>query len=90
MISCLKLYLWLLVSSLSLTASLVTVLQSSQIYYDRSPKIRIKGSGFNVEDRNVYLDIATNIGTLTKNKDYMINMDGDGEGVILKLLSNRM
>jgi len=80
---------------LSLLASFavaeVTILQGQvQTVYDRSPKLRIKGSGFDAEDHDISLDIsAVGQSSLKVNKDFTITKDDQGEGIILKLLSNR-
>lgn len=66
----------------------VTVLRSVQTLYDRSPKLRIKGTGFDVEDHQIILEIAAQgQPTLKIDKDFLISKDDDG--LILKLLSGR-
>jgi len=68
----------------------VTVLKSSQVVYDKSPKLRIKGSGFDADDHDIKLDLGA-IGQprLVPDKDFMVSKDSDGDGLILKLLGNR-
>jgi hypothetical protein len=68
----------------------VTVLKSSQVVYDKSPKLRIKGSGFDADDHDIKLDLGA-IGQpqLIPDKDFMVSKDSDGDGLILKLLGNR-
>ena len=66
----------------------VTVLKSVQTLYDRSPKLRIKGSGFDVDDHSIVLELsARGQPSLKIDKDFMITKDDDG--LILKLLSGR-
>lgn len=68
----------------------VTVLRTTQYIYDKSPKLRIRGSGFEVPDHDIILDIGSSgQPSLTVDKDYMITKDADGDGLILKLLGNR-
>eukprot|EP00981_Chlorochromonas_danica_P002645 scaffold520_cov160-Ochromonas_danica.AAC.2 len=68
----------------------VTVLKTNQYIYDKSPKLRIRGSGFDAEDHDIILELGVGGQTnLAVDKDFMISKDPDGEGVILKLLGNR-
>eukprot|EP01039_Chlorochromonas_danica_P011757 gene11757-13214_t len=68
----------------------VTVLKTNQYIYDKSPKLRIRGTGFDAEDHNIILELGVGGQTnLAVDKDFMISKDPDGEGVILKLLGNR-
>jgi len=80
--------LFVVVLLLSACAAEVTILKAVQTLYDRSPKLRIKGAGFDVEDHDIILDIsAQGEESLRVEKDFMINKDDDG--LILKLLVNR-
>ena len=66
----------------------VTVLKVVQTIYDRSPKLRIRGSGFDVDEHNILLELsASGQPSLKDDKDYLITKDDDG--IILKLLSAR-
>ena len=66
----------------------VTVLKIVQTIYDRSPKLRIKGTGFDADDHDITLDIsAPGQESLRADKDFLITKDDDG--IILKLLSAR-
>jgi len=69
----------------------VTILiNQPQTVYDRSPKLRIKGNGFDADDHDITLEIsAVGQPSLKVNKDFTITKDDQGEGIILKLLSNR-
>jgi hypothetical protein len=68
----------------------VTVLKQVQTIYDRSPKLRIRGSGFDADDHDIILEIGSQgQPPLVVDKDYLINADEDGDGLILKLLTNR-
>jgi hypothetical protein len=68
----------------------VTILKTRQTVYNRSPKIRIKGAGIDMPEDDIRLDIgAINQPSLTPDKDFIITKDDDGDGLILKLLSNR-
>ena len=68
----------------------VTVLRTAQVIYDRSPKLRIRGTGFDADENDIHLEIgAFGQSPLTVNKDFMITKDSDGDGLILKLLTNR-
>ena len=79
-----------LLSCVSFVLSEVTVLKQVQTIYDKSPKLRIRGSGFDVEDHDITLDIGSpGQPTLVAGKDYLINTDGAGDGLILKLITNK-
>jgi hypothetical protein len=66
------------------------VLEDVQVIYDKSPKLRLKGSGFDANDHDIILELgAQNQPTLRVDKDYLITKDADGDGLILKLLGNR-
>ena len=68
----------------------VTVLKTVQVLYDKSPKLRIRGSGFDANDHDISLTIgATGQPSLVADKDFMVTKDSDGDGIILKLLGNR-
>ncbi len=68
----------------------VVVTSKPQTIYDRSPKIRLKGSGFDAEDHDINLEIsASGQPPLKMNKDFSLTKDEDGEGVVLKLMANR-
>ena len=68
----------------------VTVLKTVQVIYDKSPKLRIRGSGFDADDHDIKLDIgAVGQPPLIADKDFMVTKDADGDGIILKLLGNR-
>jgi hypothetical protein len=72
------------------TMAEVTVLKNVQVIYDRSPKLRIRGSGFNVDVKEVILDIGVTRGPpLVAGKDFALSVDEYGTGMILKLLSKR-
>lgn len=74
----------------SIALAEVTVLKTVQTVYDKSPKIRIRGSGFDAEDHNIVLTIgATGQDPLKVDKDFMISKDADGDGIILKLIGKR-
>lgn len=78
----------LLVSCLQCILSEVTVLRTVQSIYDRSPKLRIRGSGFDVDEHSIILEIsAQGQPSLRADKDYLLSKDDDG--IILKLLSAR-
>ena len=77
-----------LLALLLIAAAEVTVLTAVQVMYSRSPKLRIKGAGFDADEHNIFLDLSANgEDSLRLDKDYMISKDTDG--LILKLLSNR-
>ena len=87
---CLHLYLLILFPLLSEIFAEVTVLKSNYIIYDRSPKLRIRGSSFDADARSIILDLAVNgQSSLIADKDYTIIKDAGDEGLILKLLENR-
>ena len=66
----------------------VTVLKIVQTIYDRSPKLRIRGSGFDADEHSIILEMsASGQPSLRVDKDFLITKDDDG--LILKLLSAR-
>ena len=73
----------------SFLATDVVVLKSISTLYDKSPKLRIRGEGFtDVDDHDISIDLA-GTSNLVPGKDFVISKDSDGDGLILKLLSNR-
>ena len=78
----------LIICVLGIVSGEVTILSKVQTIYNKSPKLRIKGSGFDVDEHSILLELsAQNQPTLKVDKDYLISKDDDG--IILKLLSNR-
>ena len=85
--SILFLYFLVLISHV---LSEVTVVTKVQTLYDRSPKLRIKGTGFDAEEDDIFLDLsALGEDSLKKDKDYIIDKEEDGAGIVLKLLGKR-
>jgi hypothetical protein len=79
-----------MLASMQLLLAEVTVLKTVQVIYDKSPKLRIRGSGFDAQDHDISLELAaTGQPSLVTDKDFMITKDADGDGIILKLLGNR-
>lgn len=80
---------FLLAAAMKVAAE-VTVVTKVQTIYDRSPKIRIKGTGFDANEDDIFLKLSA-IGedSLKKDKDYIIAKDEHGDGIILKLLGQR-
>lgn len=73
---------------LSAAIAEVTVLKVVQTIYDRSPKLRIRGSGFDADEHSIILEMsASGQPSLRVDKDFLITKDDDG--LILKLLSAR-
>jgi len=67
------------------------VLKVVTVLYDRSPKLRIRGSGFTASSDNTFIDIGTKDGpSLLINEDFTILKDDNStDGIILKLMSNK-
>jgi hypothetical protein len=83
-------YALLVLFAVKAVLSEVTVLKVVQTIYDRSPKLRIKGSGFDAEDHDIILELgAQGQPSLRVDKDFLISKDQDGDGIVLKLLSAR-
>jgi hypothetical protein len=58
--------------------------------YDTSLKIHIHGTGFDVDQRNIVLELSPNgQPPLVIGKDYSITKIFDGDGIILHLIENR-
>jgi hypothetical protein len=80
--------LFIFISFFAAIVAEITILKNVQTIYDRSPKLRIKGSGFDADDHNIILELgAQGQPSLRVDKDFLITKDDDG--LILKLLSNR-
>eukprot|EP01038_Epipyxis_sp_PR26KG_P015589 gene15589-21058_t len=68
----------------------VTILKNVNVIYDKSPKLRIRGTGFEAEDHDIQIEIgAVGAKVLKQDKDFMLSKDADGDGIILKLMGNR-
>ena len=66
----------------------ITIVQQVQTIYDRAPKLRIKGVGFDADEHEISVDLAANgEENLRMDKDFMLSKVEDG--IILKLLSAR-
>jgi len=77
-------------SFLSSLLAEVSVLKQVQVLYDTSPKIRIRGSGFDVGGNKITLVLgARGHPPLVTGEDYLVTLDQDGDKLILKLLANR-
>ena len=77
-------------SWLAVISSELTVLKQVQTIYDKSPKLRIRGSGFDADDHDIKVDISPYMSpSLKVDKDYLITKDPDGDGLILKLIGGR-
>ncbi len=79
----------LLLAVFNLISAEVTVLRMVQVICDKSPKLRIRGSGFDAEASDITLELGSSGQLLTKNRDYLITVEADGDGLILNLLGNR-
>ncbi len=83
-------FLLLQLVALQVVTAEVTILRSNQFIYTATPKLRIRGTGFDVDEQNIVLELgAIGQNFLTADKDYVIAKDPEGDGLILKLLSNR-
>jgi hypothetical protein len=84
-------HLFLLLSLFSFPFSVlgeVTIVQQVQTIYDRAPKLRIKGVGFDVDEHDITLELsASGEESLRMDKDFILSKSEDG--IILKLLSSR-
>lgn len=77
-------------SLLQLLLAEVIVLKTVQSLYDHAPKLLIRGSGFGTDPHEIRLEIGV-MGQppLMADKDFMITMDANGDGLALMLLANR-
>lgn len=76
--------------SLICVYSEVTIVSKVQTIYDRSPKIRIKGSGFDADDHDLVLEIsAIGESPLKVDKDFLVTKNLDEPGIVLKLMQGR-
>mmetsp|Transcript_7995 Transcript_7995/g.13518 ORF Transcript_7995/g.13518 Transcript_7995/m.13518 type:complete len:926 (-) Transcript_7995:225-3002(-) len=66
----------------------VTIVAQVQTIYDRSPKLRIKGVGFDAEDHDIKVVLSSGGDEpLRIDKDFMLTKVDDG--IVLKLLTSR-
>ena len=73
-----------------LVSSEVTIVAQVQTIYDRSPKLRIKGVGFDADDHDIKVVISSagsSSDALRVDKDFMVSKVDDG--IVLKLLTSR-
>jgi hypothetical protein len=72
----------------TVVASVVNVLRTVQTIYDQSPKLHIKGAGFNADEHSIILDLAASgQAPLRVKNDFTITKDDSG--LTLKLLANK-
>ena len=75
----------LLLIALSCLSSLlaeVTVLKQVQVIYDKSPKLRIRGSGLDIDEHKISLVLgAQGLPPLVMDKDYLVNVDDEGDEI---------
>ena len=69
----------------------VTLLKYVTVLYDRSPKLRIRGSGFTASSNDTRVTIGTRDGaSLVLNEDFTISKEeGIIDGIVLKLMNNK-
>jgi hypothetical protein len=72
---------------LGFIVSEVTIVPVVQTIYDRTPKLRIKGEGFDADEHDISIEIGSNGAPLRQDKDFMLTKTDDG--IILKLLTSR-
>ena len=62
-----------------------------QYIYDKSPKVKIRGAGFEAADHDTIVDIGVSgEPPLVLDKDFTVyKSDDDSDNIILKLLGNR-
>jgi hypothetical protein len=66
----------------------ITIVAQVQTIYDRSPKLRLKGVGFDAEDHDISIVLsAAGEEPLRQEKDFMLSKVDDG--IVLKLLTGR-
>jgi hypothetical protein len=84
-------YAVLLCYLFELLLSEVTVLNKVQYIYDKSPKVKIRGAGFEAADHDTIVDIGVSgEPPLVVDKDFTVyKSDDDSDNIILKLLGNR-
>lgn len=68
----------------------VSVLRQVQHIYDTSPQVRIRGSGFDAGEKKIKLVLGVRgLSPLLTGKDYQVNLDQNGDGLILILLPDK-
>lgn len=68
----------------------VTLEGKPEYIYDRSPKIRLRGTGFDAEDHDIVLEISSaGQAPLRVDKDFTLSKTDDGDGLVLRLVAGR-
>jgi hypothetical protein len=68
----------------------ITLPQFVQTIYDRTPKLRIRGAGFDADEHDISIDISANgEEPLRMDKDFVLSKSEDNDGIVLKLLFSR-
>ena len=68
----------------------ITIPQSVQTIYDCTPKLRIRGAGFDADEHDISIDISANGEVpLRMDKDFVLSKSDDNDGIVLKLLTSR-
>jgi hypothetical protein len=82
----------LLLVALILTFALaeVIVITNTNPIYVRSPRLRIRGTGFEDAKDDIILELGAPDQPLRAEVDYLLSKDADGDGIVLKLVSNRL
>jgi hypothetical protein len=84
-------YAVLLCYIFQLLLSEVTVLNKVQYIFDTSPKVKIRGAGFEAADHDTIVDIGVSgEPPLVVDKDFVVyKSEEDSDNIILNLLGNR-
>lgn len=84
------LYFTFLCQYFNFILSEITIVQQVQTIYDRAPKLRIRGVGFDAPEGEISIDLAANgEDPLRMGKDFILSKPDDSDGIILKLLGSR-
>ena len=71
-----------------LSAAEISMSSAVQTIYSRSPKLRLKGTGFGeVDESDIRVEIGSSGQPLKQGKDFVVTKGEDG--IILKLLTSR-
>lgn len=73
----------------SIAQSEVTVLKAIQTIYESTSQLRIRGSGFDANECDIFLALGSATHQLSGGMDYVITKDINGDGLVLKLIDNR-
>jgi hypothetical protein len=72
---------------LSIVIGEITIVPILQTIYDSTPRLWIKGEGFDADEFEITIEIGSSTGSLRQDKHFILSKVEDG--IVLKLLTSR-